>query len=300
MNFLVLLICIFITRSSLIYASKASLDKSSEKPVDKPKVLVEEIKLANDQKRILVPAKIDSKIQSVVTADIEAHVIQILKPLGSLVKSGDIVLFLENKDPGFTFAKVPVRSPISGVISQMMTTQMAKVARGDKLFNVINPKTLKISAEFSSSDSSFIKIGSTGTFKFNNLSNQVRIVGFSPLIDARTGTASAELEFLPTESNLPLIGTIGQIAFEITQGQIILVPENALFYNDGKSLVRILKSNNQVEKKIVELGDQRENLFVVKSGLKTGEKIVVRSSRPIKEGELIEIEKPDVAASEKN
>lgn len=263
-------------------------------PPDKPRVLLEEIKPLDDKKRILIPVKVEAKIQSLVSADIEGHVTRILKPLGSLVKAGEVILFLENKDPGFTYAAVPVRAPVAGVVSQIWTSQMAKVSRGDKLFTVINPKSLKLTAEFPSGDLFAVRTGLKGQFKMGSQQGPdlaIRIVGISPLVDSRTGTASAELEFTNLKQSLPPIGSIGQAAFEISQGSIIMIPEASLVFQEGKPMVRVLKGENQFSKKPVELGEQRDGAFIVKSGIAKGDKIVVRSSRPLKEGDLLEIEK---------
>ena len=260
---------------------------------DKPKVVLEEIKLLEDKKRIIVPVKVEAKIQSLVSADIEGHVTRILKPLGSMVKAGEVILFLENKDPGFTYAAVPVRSPVAGVVSQIWTSQMAKVNRGDKLFTVINPKSLKLSAEIPSHDLNLIQSGLTGQFKMdlqNETALPIRVVGISPLVDARTGTASAELEFSDLKQVLPPIGSIGQVSFEIVQGKIMTIPEASLVFQEGKPMVRVLKGQNQFDKKPIELGEQRDSSFVVKSGIAQGDKIVVRSSRPLKEGDTLEVE----------
>lgn len=267
---------------------------AANSPVDNPRVLLEEIKPFDDKKRILIPVKVEAKIQSLVSADIEGHVTRILKPLGSMVKAGEVILFLENKDPGFTYAAVPVRSPVAGVVSQIWTTQMAKVARGDKLFTVINPKSLKLSAEFPSGDLFAVRTGLKGQFKIPSQQGAelaIRIVGISPLVDARTGTASAELEFANLNQALPPIGSIGQATFEISQGSIIMVPEASLVFQEGKPMVRILKGQNQFAKQLIELGEQRDGSFIVKSGIAKGDKIVVRSSRPLKDGDILEIEK---------
>lgn len=287
MKSVLLLAFMSITNSALAAPS------DSPKPVDHPKVLLEEIKTLDDKKRIIVPVKVEAKIQSLVSADIEGHVTKILKPLGSTVKAGETILFLENKDPGFTYAAVPVRSPVAGVVSQIFTSQMAKVLRGDKLFTVINPKTLKLSAEFPSSDLYSVTTGLTGEFKVDSrrdLNLAIRVVGISPLVDARTGTASAELEFTDSKATLPQIGTIGQATFEINQGSIIMIPEASLVFQDGKPMVRVLKGANGFSKKSIVLGEQRDSSYVVKSGIAMGEKIVVRSSRPLKEGDVLDIE----------
>lgn len=271
--------------------SFASPNTAPQAPT-KPKVMAEIIKPTPNLKRILVPAKVVAKVQSEVTADTEGHVVRVLKNLGAMVRAGETVMMIENKDPGFTYAKVPIKSPIDGVISQMLTSQMSKVSRTDKLFTVINPKTLKISVELSSQDAELLRPGAEGTFKFGETQYKIKVSALSPLIDSRTGTAPAELEFATKEKNFPNIGTIGQVTFEINQGQIVLIPESALIYFDNKPHLRFIGSDLKTEKRSVELGEQRENLFVVKSGLQTGDKIVVRSSRPIKDGESVEIEEP--------
>lgn len=283
MKFLFVLSSVFIFTSA--FAANPSLDK--------PKVVLEEIKLLEDKKRLIVPVKVEAKIQSLVSADIEGHVTRLLKPLGSIVKAGEVILFLENKDPGFTYAAVPVRSPVAGVISQIWTSQMAKVNRGDKLFTVINPKSLKLSTEIPSHDLQLIQSGLVGQFKTDlqqSASLQIRVIGVSPLVDSRTGTASAELEFTDLKQTLPPIGSIGQVTFEIVQGKILTIPEASLVFQEGKPMVRVLKGQNQFDKKPIELGEQRDSTFVVKSGITAGDKIVVRSSRPLKEGEILDVE----------
>lgn len=281
--------------SLAVICSFSTMAIAEIKPADKPRVLLEEIKLLDDNKRIIVPVKIEAKIQSLVSADIEGHVTRILKPLGSVVKAGEVIMYLENKDPSYTYAAVPVRSPINGVLSQMHTSQMTKVNRGDKLFAVINPKSLKLSAEFPSNDVTLVRSGLMGKFKIDSqadLELPIKIIGISPLVDSRTGTASAEFEFTDIKKTLPPIGSIGQATFEINQGSIIMIPEASLVFQDGKAMVRVLKGTNQFSKKAIVLGEQRDNNFVVKSGITKGEKIIVRSSRPLKEGEAVEVDAP--------
>ncbi|MGZ5279138.1 MAG: efflux RND transporter periplasmic adaptor subunit [Pseudobdellovibrionaceae bacterium] len=281
---------------SLIWLSHFVLAAPTPTSEDRPKVLLQEIKPLEDKRRVIVPVKVEAKIQSLMTADIEGHVTKILKPLGSVVKSGEIILFLENKDPGFTYAAVPVRAPIAGVVSHFWTTQMAKVSRGEKLFTVINPKSLKLTAEFPSGDLNIVRAGLTGEFKCEAQKDSkltVRILGISPLVDARTGTAAAEFEFTNSKELPPPIGSVGQATFEISQGSIFMIPESSLVFQDGKPMVRVIKADNKVDKRPIELGEQRDSSFVVKSGIAAGDRVVVRASRALKENDIIEVEKSE-------
>jgi len=110
--------------------------QSSAAPVafERAKVLVQEMKISEDTKRLLVPTKVEAKVASVVTAEVEGFVTKIVKPLGSKVKSGEVVLYVENRDPAFTYAKVPVRSPVAGVVSQMSPSVMSRVSRTNYLW----------------------------------------------------------------------------------------------------------------------------------------------------------------------
>lgn len=261
---------------------------------EKAKVLIQEMKETDDTRRLLVPAKVEARVASMVTAEAEGLVTKIKKSLGSAVKAGDVVLYVENKDPAFTYAKVPVRAPVSGVVSQMHSSLMSRVSRGDKLFVVTDPKSLKLTAEIPGADLALVQSGNKGKFK-QNLANkdgaEIRVTGISPFVDPRTGTASAEFEFTgPKAEELPSIGTVGHAVFEMNRGKILLIPESALGYTDGKPAVKLINDKGLVQRIPVELGEQKENLLVVKSGLSAGDKLIVRANRTVKEGEQVDAE----------
>ena len=116
------------------------------------------------------------------------------------------------------------------------------------------------------------------------------------MVDPRSGTAAAELEFVTTDKSyqslVPPVGTVGQISFEIISGQVILIPENALSYVNGKPNVRVLSGLKTQRREII-LGEQRESFFAIKSGLTSGEKIIIRSNRAVKDNEEVEVQTPE-------
>ena len=270
---------------------------------ERARVLVQEMKATDDTRRLLVPAKVDARVASLVTAEVEGLVTTIKKPLGTRVKAGEVVLYVENKDPAFTYAKVAVRSPVGGVVSQMDTSLMSRVARGDHLFMVIDPKELRLTAEIPGVNLALVSPGTSGVFKTNpddKNGTAVRVSGVSPLVDSRTGTAAAELEFvIPKNASksgkdaapaLPAIGMVGTVLFEANRGKVMLMPESALGYLDGKPVVRVLESNGKVKRKPIELGEQKESQLVVLKGLEAGDKLIVRASRTVKDGEDVDVE----------
>ena len=197
---------------------------ASQPDNSKPKALIQEVKINDDIKKLLYPAIVAAKVNTVVTADLDGHVRKVYKTLGSRVKSGEIILFMANQDPAFTYSEVPVRSPISGVISQINFQLMAKIAKGEKLFTVMDAQSLKIEIELPASEVGRLQPGAKGSFRLNPKSEEtfpIRVLGISPVIDPRSGTASAEAEFLPQVAgkdkiNLPPVGTVGQVSFQLT------------------------------------------------------------------------------------
>lgn len=265
--------------------------------LSKPKALIQEIKVIDDTKKLVYPAYVDAKINSIVTADLDGHIKKVLKGLGGKVKAGEVVLYLENKDPAFTFSAVPVRAPVAGVISQVNFQMMSRVAKGEKLFTVMNAETLKISVEVPASEMSQLSPGSKGKFRLNMQNENpipIQVVGLSPVIDPRSGTASAEIEFLkPLNMALPPVGTVGQVVFEVSSGKVILLAENSLSYVEGQPTVRVIDQSNKSHRRIVQLGEQREDLYVIKGGLKSGDRVIIRANRPVKDNEEVEIQAPE-------
>lgn len=262
----------------------------------KPKVLIQTIVPALSSKKLLFPARVDSKTVSTVTADFDAYLKKIVRPLGTRVRAGDTVLMMENQDPAFTYASVPVRSLINGVVSQLNLPLMSKVAKGDRLFTIVGADSLRLIIEVPTYDVRDINVNSIGTFKYSPKDEsgfEVKVSGISPVADPRLGTASAELEFtkkVNKDAQVPSLGSVGQVSFSVSKGEVIEIPLNALTYLDGKPTVRLLNSKNEARRTEVNLGDQQNDMVVIKSGIKKGDRIVIRSSERISDGQVVEIE----------
>lgn len=269
----------------------------SARALEKPVVSVMTIEAKEDSKKLLYPARVEAQSSSMMTADFDGHVRKVMKPLGSKVRAGEAVLRLENIDPAFTYASVPIVSPINGVVSQIYLPLMAKVSKGDRLFSVIGNDAVKIFIEIPGYEIQKLALGQVGEFKssFNAIETRpVRLRGLSPVIDPQTGTATGELEFQTDKSKkeqlIPPVGSVGQVSFKVESAKSIIIPESAIRFLKGKPFLRLIDNKLKVFRKDVELGEQRDDFYVVKSGLKEGDRIIVRENMRIKPGDTVEIE----------
>jgi multidrug efflux pump subunit AcrA (membrane-fusion protein) len=277
----------------------------------KPKVIVESIKYTEDFQKLLYPARINAKLNSTVTADLDGHITKIVKALGSKVQTNDVILYIENTDPAFTYSAVPVKAQISGVLSQVNYQLMTKVNKGDKLFTIINPNSVNLQIEVPAAEIPFLKVGSIGYFQLTTHSEnslEVKVVALSPIVDAKSGTAAAELEFVKLKSkiksNLGLlkfpVGTVGQVFFKSSLGKVFQIPESSIGYFEGKPTLYLVDAKNKSHRKFIELGEQRDSQFVVKKGLQEGDLVIIRSNKSVKEGEEVDVEIANKNASKAN
>jgi multidrug efflux pump subunit AcrA (membrane-fusion protein) len=121
----------------------------------------------------------------------------------------------------------------------------------------------------------------------------VDVVGVSPLVDAKTGTAPADLAFKKDKttdvSAAIMPGTLGQVTLRANIHPAMLVSEDAIVYRDGKAMVRKL-DGDKMKLTAVEVGDRRRGNVEVKKGLAPGDRVITRSSRFVSDGEVVKIE----------
>lgn len=279
----------------LVGISDAFAATEKAQAAEKPKVVIQTLEAKSDLNKIIVPARVEAKVFTHVVATAEGNLTRIQKDLGAAVNKGDVVGYIENQDPGYTFAPVPLRSPTSGVVSQFFVPLMSRVNRGDRVFSVINPESLKVVAEIPASETSKVRSQKAAVFLLNGSAEktfEVSLKAMSPLVDPRTGTSTAEFEFNLKKQAPPAVGMVGQLSFQIDNGKVLAIPENAIFYFQGESYVRIINAENKIQRKKIALGPQKDNTFVVTDGLIAGEKVIVRSSKALKDNEEADVDDP--------
>ena len=107
-------------------------------------------------------------------------------------------------------------------------------------------------------------------------------------VDPRTGTILAEASF-PNPGLLVRPGQYARVRAEteVKKGAI-LVPQGAVQEVQGVYNVLVLGAEDKVEQRLVQPGQRVDPLWVVDSGLKSGEKIVVEGLQKVRPGVQVE------------
>ena len=103
-------------------------------------------------------------------------------------------------------------------------------------------------------------------------------------VDAATGTLTGQFSF-PNPERLLRPGQYGKARFapEVKE-DALLVPQLAVQEIQGLYSVMVVKSDATVEQRMVKAGDRVGNLWVIESGLKPGEKVIVEGIQRVSPG----------------
>lgn len=114
-----------------------------------------------------------------------------------------------------------------------------------------------------------------------------RIISIDSTVDSTTGTLTVEALF-PNPDGMLRSGQYGKVrALTSTQRNVILVPQRAVTETQGTYAVAVVGAGNAVEIRRVEMGERSGNDWIVKSGLKAGERVVVEGLGKARSGTVV-------------
>lgn len=117
-----------------------------------------------------------------------------------------------------------------------------------------------------------------GTFKFSDVA-----------VDEATGSVTLRAAFPnPNNALLPGLYVRAELGTE-TRPNSVLIPQGALFRDaEGNPLVWIVGKDNKAEQRKITLGDAIDNRWLVTSGLKAGDQVIVEGLQGLSAGMTIE------------
>ncbi len=103
-------------------------------------------------------------------------------------------------------------------------------------------------------------------------------------VESNTGTLKVGCLF-PNPDNLLRPGQYGRLRAQITVRKgALLIPERAVTEMQGKYLVAVVGSDNKVDIRQVKVGERVNGAWIIQSGLKPGEVVVVEGTQKVRPG----------------
>ena len=113
-------------------------------------------------------------------------------------------------------------------------------------------------------------------------------------IDVTTGSIRVVCAF-PNPKNILRPGQFGRVraAGDVRPGAL-LVPQRAVTELQGSYQVAVVGSDNKVSVQAVKVGERVDSLWIVESGVKPGESVIVEGLQKVRDGATVKVKRPAV------
>ncbi len=173
--------------------------------------------------------------------------------------------------------RLPIYTPLSGVVIEKMVQQGQYVNVGDVLFNIADLSTVWIELDIYESDLAIVRVGQrveihSPSIPGGALSGRIALV--NPFLDPRSRTVKARVEVANPGMGLkPDMFVSARI--KVPLGTALVVPVSAVIDSGKRRLVWVESSPGMFEPRQVQVGQQAGDRVQILSGIRDGEKVAV-------------------------
>ncbi|HEY2920053.1 MAG TPA: efflux RND transporter periplasmic adaptor subunit [Candidatus Binatia bacterium] len=212
---------------------------------------------------------------------------------GAQVAAFDAKLTKAKLDLAYT----SITSPTDGLIGTTQKKVGSLIGRGETLLNTvsqINPILFRCAI----AEAEYLKIARRGTGRALGEKFGVELIladgtvhphkgrldAVERAVDPTTGTLTGQFSF-PNPERILRPSQYGRARFVIDLKQeALLVPQRAMQEIQGLYSVMVVKPDSTVEQRMVKASDRIGNLWVIDSGVKAGEKVIVEGIQRVSPG----------------
>lgn len=192
-------------------------------------------------------------------------------------------------------ANATIKAPFAGIVSEKAVSPGDIVAPGAALFTVIDPRSLRLEASVPTSALGDVRVGAPVSFSVNGFPDRKlegRITRVNPVVDPQTRQVRL-IASVPNDGGSLVAGLFVEGRIDSQRRVGITVPEQAIDQTVVTPYVMRLK-NGKVERVDVQLGarDQAAEAFEIKSGLASGDTVLLGAARGISAGTSVVVSAP--------
>ena len=222
-----------------------------------------------------------------VFPSIGGKVVEMLVSLGSSVKQGDIIAYIDPSEPGSYYAKSPVTAPIDGSIITSPVKIGQKVSANSVITKIGDINNLQITAKVPERYVADIAIGQKAEITLQAYGEEkfiASVVRISPVVDPATRTKEIILNFDKKYDKVNA-GMFARVKlFTVDFGGYPVIPQDAFVENSDEYYLYVVKDDSTVTKRKVTRGKNIDGYNQVTDGLAAGEVVVLEGMLSLYEG----------------
>jgi RND family efflux transporter MFP subunit len=185
-----------------------------------------------------------------------------------------------------------LKAPLTGIVIEKVKEPGDLVSIGDEILKIGDFQQVKVVVLLSELDLKTINLGQTVNVSldaFGDRNFAGRITRIFPLTQGTTRRIPVEIT-IPNRDGLIKGGLLARVQFNNNSAAQVIVPETAIVNQEKSPAIFVLsESNSQVEKRPVRLGQALDGQVEIIAGVEPGERFVVNSSKPLKNGEKVRV-----------
>ena len=176
--------------------------------------------------------------------------------------------------------KLPIYTPLSGIVIEKMVQQGQYVNVGDPLFNIADLSRVWVEIEIYENEFPNIRIGQAVEIRSQSYPGKPfsgRVAFIYPFLDPKTRTVKARVEMPNPGLKLKPDMFVNAI-IKIGLGKAIVVPVTAVMDSGKRQTVWVESQPGMFEPREVQVGQRTDDKLQILSGLNPGDKVAVSGS----------------------
>ncbi len=173
--------------------------------------------------------------------------------------------------------RLPIFTPLSGVIIEKMVQQGQYVNTGEILFNIADLSTVWVEVEVYENEFPNIHVGQSVEIKSQSFPGKPftgRVAFIYPFLDPKTRTVKARVE-MPNPGMKLKPDMFVNATIKVPLGSTIVVPVTAVIDTGKHQVVWVETSAGMFEPRDVQVGQTSSDKIQILAGLKAGDKVAV-------------------------
>lgn len=239
------------------------------------------------QDYVMTSGDIQTQTSIEVFPSIGGTVVQMNVSLGSPVKKGDVIGYIDPSEPGSYYAKSPITCPISGSILSAPAKPGQKVQASSVITKIGDIENLQISAKIPERYVAELAVGQKAEIKleaYPDVSFSASVVRISPVVDSATRTKEIILNFDKKDSRINA-GMFAKVKlFTSAYKGTFAIGQDSIVSNSDKNYLFVVNDDDTVSKREVTLGKNVDGYYQILSGIEFGETVVTEGMLTLYEG----------------
>ncbi len=233
---------------------------------------------------------IESQNQVAVYPDIGGKIVSSNVLLGSPVRKGQILAYVDPSEPGSYYRASAVYSPISGSVITTPVKNGTKVTTSTAITTIGDINNLQVSADVPERYVGVLKVGLKAKISveaYPDTTFDATVFRVSPVVDSTSRTKNVILHFDERDSRINA-GMFAKVILytEDYEGAVVM-PATSVVQNGDKYYAYAVNDDSTVSKREVTLGKNVDGMVQLLSGVSEGEKIVIQGQTSLADGSKV-------------